>query len=134
MKDDRYRRRSCVTCGKKFTNADMRVQWCGYHCSPHTHGRRFIIFKRDEFTCIYCGASDPGGKRLHLDHVYPHSEGGSDKASNLVTACGRCNISKGNKILDYDKQTEVYDVIRQRNLEHSLDSNLIITIRGQFTL
>ena len=49
------------------------------------------IFKRDEYTCQYCGAH----KDLTLDHVVPRSKKGKSSWSNLVTACKRCNARKG---------------------------------------
>jgi hypothetical protein len=60
---------------------------------------RFEIFKRDGFTCIYCGAAPTAGP-LHVDHVTPQAEGGSDDPSNLVTACERCNLGKSAVPLD----------------------------------
>ncbi len=41
--------------------------------------------------CAYCGAS---GVPLNLDHIHPRSRGGSDRISNLVLACIRCNQAK----------------------------------------
>ena len=32
-----------------------------------------------------------------LDHIVPHSQGGSDDPSQLVTACWSCNRDKGNR-------------------------------------
>lgn len=49
------------------------------------------IFKRDSFSCQYCGNS----KNLTLDHVVPRSKGGKTSWGNLVTACKRCNTVKG---------------------------------------
>lgn len=49
------------------------------------------IFKRDDYTCGYCGAR--GGK-LECDHKHPISKGGSNHESNLITACFRCNRAK----------------------------------------
>jgi len=37
------------------------------------------------------------GAALTLDHVKPHSKGGSNHESNLVTCCARCNSSRGNR-------------------------------------
>lgn len=54
---------------------------------------RFEIFKRDGFRCLYCGAT-PVAKPLHVDHVVPLAEGGSNSPANLVTACGDCNRGK----------------------------------------
>jgi len=58
---------------------------------------RAIIFKRDDFTCQYCGQR---GGDLECDHVHPLSKGGSNEASNLVTSCRKCNRQKQNKTLE----------------------------------
>lgn len=55
---------------------------------------RFEIFKRDGFRCVYCGGT-PLQSILHVDHVEPVAEGGTDDAFNLVTACESCNLGKG---------------------------------------
>jgi len=54
---------------------------------------RANIYKRDGFHCVYCGSS----RHLTVDHVIPKSQGGEDVWENLVTACQRCNIKKGNR-------------------------------------
>ena len=59
--------------------------------------KRLAIYLRDGLACIYCGATLEDGAQLSLDHVMPHSKGGSNDASNLVTACSRCNSSRGNR-------------------------------------
>lgn len=41
--------------------------------------------------CTYCG---DGIGPFERDHVYPKWRGGSDKESNLVLACRRCNQLK----------------------------------------
>lgn len=51
------------------------------------------VFKRDHHACQYCGTL----KNLTLDHVLPRSKGGKSSWANLVTACQRCNASKGNR-------------------------------------
>lgn len=51
------------------------------------------IMKRDRHTCQYCGVKSD----LTLDHVMPRSRGGKDSWENLVTACNKCNVKKGNK-------------------------------------
>lgn len=60
---------------------------------------RFEVFKRDKFTCQYCGAKAPEVV-LHLDHIHPHSKGGSDDILNLLSACQDCNGGKGARRLD----------------------------------
>jgi HNH endonuclease len=54
---------------------------------------RFAVFKRDGFTCQYCGAHPPD-VILEIDHIEPISEGGSNDESNLATACTSCNRGK----------------------------------------
>ncbi|MFS2982759.1 HNH endonuclease [Bacteroides fragilis] len=56
-----------------------------------------IVFKRDNYTCFYCGRSDC---KMEIDHLLPVSRGGSDNISNLVTSCRRCNAQKHDKTLD----------------------------------
>jgi hypothetical protein len=58
---------------------------------------RSQIFRRDDYTCRYCGTR---GGRLECDHVIPVSRGGPTVESNLVTACFKCNRSKLAKTLD----------------------------------
>lgn len=61
-------------------------------------GLRFDIFRRDGFTCQYCGWKPPD-VILEVDHIMPVSEGGGDEPENLVTSCFNCNRGKGTKLL-----------------------------------
>ncbi|MET8826039.1 HNH endonuclease [Streptomyces sp. NPDC004610] len=54
---------------------------------------RYEIFRRDNHTCGYCGASAPDAP-LRVDHVTPVALGGTDTPDNLVTACEPCNSGK----------------------------------------
>ena len=54
---------------------------------------RFNLFLRDAFTCQYCGS----GTDLTFDHVTPRSRGGRTSWDNIVTACARCNFTKGGR-------------------------------------
>jgi hypothetical protein len=60
---------------------------------------RFEVFKRDSFTCQYCGRSAPE-VILHVDHINPVAGGGENDVMNLVTSCLECNLGKGAKALD----------------------------------
>jgi hypothetical protein len=60
---------------------------------------RFEIFKRDRFTCVYCGRKPPE-VLLEADHLIPRAAGGSDDEDNLVTACWDCNRGKSDRLLD----------------------------------
>ena len=59
---------------------------------------RFEVFKRDQFTCQYCGRKTPA-VILECDHVVPVSEGGPDEIENLTTSCFQCNRGKGATLL-----------------------------------
>jgi hypothetical protein len=55
---------------------------------------RFDVFKRDDFTCAYCGSTPPSVV-LQVDHIFPVSQGGTNSIDNLITSCQPCNIGKG---------------------------------------
>jgi hypothetical protein len=59
---------------------------------------RFEVFKRDAFTCQYCGAHPPQ-VILHVDHIVAVANGGRDDMDNLVTSCQPCNLGKSAKPL-----------------------------------
>jgi len=59
-----------------------------------------FLFARDEYSCQYCGRHRSGlGYRESLtrDHVLPLSRGGDNSWCNVVTACSKCNLRKGNR-------------------------------------
>ncbi len=58
---------------------------------------RFNVFLRDRFACQYCGHDNPAGE-LTFDHVQPRSRGGITTWENVVAACMRCNLAKGNRL------------------------------------
>lgn len=57
---------------------------------------RHEVFKRDNYKCVECGASKEN-IGLHIDHILPISQGGSDELDNLQTLCETCNIAKSNR-------------------------------------
>lgn len=63
--------------------------------SAVTFSRR-NIFKRDRFTCQYCGRQ-PKADELTIDHVVPRSVGGQSTWDNCVLACIHCNHTKADR-------------------------------------
>lgn len=59
---------------------------------------RFEVFKRDSFTCQYCGLK-ARDVVLEIDHITPVADGGDNDILNLVTACRPCNAGKSDKSL-----------------------------------
>ena len=60
---------------------------------PMSKKTRFEVFKRDGFTCQYCGDHPPKAI-LHVDHINPVALGGSNHIDNLITSCQPCNSGK----------------------------------------
>jgi len=52
--------------------------------------RRFAL-RRDGFSCQDCGVGDC---RLHVHHIRPRSEGGTDHRENLVSLCPDCHADR----------------------------------------
>ena len=59
---------------------------------------RFEIFKRDKFTCQYCGQEAPDVV-LNVDHINPVKNGGDNNITNLITSCFDCNNGKRARLL-----------------------------------
>ncbi len=55
---------------------------------------RLEVFKRDHYTCQYCGKET---RQLTLDHVIPRHQGGPHTWENVVSACVPCNRRKAGR-------------------------------------
>ena len=84
-----------------------KIQWLSLNHEPtkeRKKGRnipasmRFLVLKRDNYTCQYCGRSAPDVP-LHIDHKIPWSKVKEHKIENLVVACRDCNLGKSDKEL-----------------------------------
>ena len=76
-----------------INNINMVSQWThegGESKSVHN------VFVRDQYACQYTGEVYPK-HLLTIDHVVPRSRGGMTTWDNIVTACRKCNIKKGNR-------------------------------------
>jgi predicted restriction endonuclease len=60
---------------------------------------RALVLMRDGARCQLCGATPQDGSKLHVDHIFPWSEGGETVIANLQILCERCNIGKSDVVL-----------------------------------
>lgn len=72
----------------------VRLQYMVHRPRPRVKLTRREIFRRDNYTCQYCGQYS---KVLTIDHVIPRHRGGLHTWENLVTACPLCNRRKGGR-------------------------------------
>jgi len=95
------------------------------------------ILERNGFTCQHCGAgpgdADPFNPhrkvRLHIDHIIPISQGGTDDKDNLRVLCSACNQGRANvqppsetalniiakiRKLPKSEQREIYEVLKRK--------------------
>ena len=95
-----------------LTTPELEARWLGTRPAPPvveapappprrrqtrrtiTPALRFEVFRRDSFTCQYCGRRAPK-VILHVDHIVPVVAGGTNDLANLRTACSVCNEGKG---------------------------------------
>ena len=68
--------------------------WHGRPNAKEWAALRCAVFKRDNWTCTYCGER---ARRLECDHIVAVSRGGSNEMDNLTTACRPCNRAKRDK-------------------------------------
>lgn len=128
----------CVDCGHDFLSGKKWAKRCRvckkerYKLHPR---EKFIILKRDDFKCIYCGLSSiENQEQLHVDHVIPKSSGGESRACNLVTCCSNCNSSKFSSMFDKPVLGRILEEIQRRNAARGIDGNQIILYQNQYYL
>ena len=100
-------------------NARHRGEWQGMNWIRQE--KRLAIYLRDGLSCAWCGHSVEDGAILSLDHVRPHSKGGSNHESNLVTCCVRCNKSRGNR------SVQVFSAAVAEYLNHGVQASEILS-------
>lgn len=71
--------------------------------------KRLAIYLRDGLSCAYCGSSTEDNVKLSLDHIKVWSQGGSNSERNLITACLKCNSSRGDRpVVDFAEAVSGY--------------------------
>eukprot|EP01026_Neomeris_dumetosa_P027354 TRINITY_DN2223_c0_g3_i1.p1 TRINITY_DN2223_c0_g3~~TRINITY_DN2223_c0_g3_i1.p1 ORF type:complete len:201 (+),score=2.23 TRINITY_DN2223_c0_g3_i1:403-1005(+) len=67
------------------------------HGTLHGCEAKQYLLAKWKHQCAYCDAK---GVPLHVEHVVPKAKGGSNRVSNLVIACQKCNQKKGVKSIE----------------------------------
>ncbi len=99
-----FRDRLHTKTGRKWSASDLNLLFDAVKASGQPHFRKKIeygdllkILWNLPHCCAECGARPPLVK-LHIDHIYPASLGGSSKAHNLQFLCEKHNLQKSNKL------------------------------------
>ena len=72
----------------------IRLQRMVNRPRPIVRLTRREVFRRDNYTCQYCGTQS---RSLTLDHVVPRYRGGQHTWENVVSACAACNRRKAGR-------------------------------------
>lgn len=75
----------------------IRLEAMIHRPRPQVKLTRREVFRRDHYTCQYCGRRDTN---LTVDHVLPKHLGGEHRWDNVVAACPSCNHRKGGRKLE----------------------------------
>jgi hypothetical protein len=130
--------RECRSCGKPFTTKSTAMVYCSGDCmrSPTrredlylitSSATKFRVLERDGFKCAYCGASAAeDGVKLHVDHIRSLKQHGEDTLANVITACDRCNLSKGARLLGPLDEEWLLGIVEKRNQEKGIDGSTVI--------
>jgi 5-methylcytosine-specific restriction endonuclease McrA len=75
----------------------IRLEHMIHRPHPRVKLTRREVFRRDNYTCQYCGRHDTP---LTVDHILPKHLGGQHIWTNVVAACPGCNHRKGGRRLE----------------------------------
>jgi 5-methylcytosine-specific restriction endonuclease McrA len=75
----------------------IRLERMIHRPRPHVKLTRREVFRRDNYTCQYCGKHTTD---LTIDHVIPRHLGGKQSWTNVVAACSLCNHRKGGRTVN----------------------------------
>lgn len=89
-KSDIYKTRNSIRNGIRRS-----IEKCG-----DVTVEQILDLKQKSSHCHWCNIELDDSIKIHLDHVFPLSKGGSHTISNIVISCARCNTKKGCKMPD----------------------------------
>jgi len=75
----------------------IRLEHMIHRPHPRVKLTRREVFRRDNYTCQYCGRH---GTPLTVDHIVPKRLDGGHTWTNVVAACPACNHHKGGRRLE----------------------------------
>jgi len=82
------------------------------------------VFKRDQYKCRYCGRDDVP---LTVDHLVLWEEGGPSTEENLVSACSKCNKTRGNmQYIDWINSEQYISKISGVEVEFQMLNNFLV--------
>jgi len=79
------------------------------------------VFKRDGYTCRYCGRDDVP---LTVDHLVLWENGGPTIEENLVSACKKCNKTRGNTEYEHWLESDYYQRVSQNLPKEIVHKNI----------
>ena len=80
---------------QKMMNLDItNEEYQNGQCAGY-YDVRYFVFARDNYTCQVCKKRN---KILNTHHIVYKTEGGTDRADNLITVCTDCHTSENHKI------------------------------------
>ncbi len=99
---------------------------------------RTEVLERDGYTCQLCGAGagdrsayNPSRKvRLHVDHIEPPTQGGSNEPENLRALCSDCNQGRSNIQAPSESATNL--LIRIRRQPRSVQREVYEELKKRF--
>ncbi|KKM20006.1 hypothetical protein LCGC14_1649860 [marine sediment metagenome] len=122
---------NCKQCGKGFYKINKIHFYCGKKCQKLSSTQYFedkkertyfLIFKRDNFKCVYCGKSSiEDGVKLRIDHVFPRANETHNNIDNLATACQPCNAHKSFSMLSKETLLRIWE--RNKKLNKKFNYN-----------
>ena len=77
---------------------------------------RFNVFLRDNFTCQYC-YNRFSANELTFDHLIPRCMNGKTKWTNVVSACTKCNLKKGRRLLKFTDLKLLKEPLRPSSIQ-----------------
>ena len=86
---------------KRTTRSGGKILW----------REKYRIWKRDNYTCQYCGYSADDMtdcRKLVVDHIIPVSFIVINDISNLITSCDKCNSKLSDKVFSNLNEKKMY--------------------------